>query len=263
VNLLVGSGMWFVVRDNFFPTGGRRYTDGKLMADAFLRMCDLFDGQNEALVMDALERDGLMMSVFGEAGNCRYGLLSLAERDQVRAGVGEIHRGHIVDVDGTRMVLRNGKEQREVPVAEGSWFINCTSHLRVIPNEPVLQDDGVVCVPQFAMGFSGTSAYYVTHLWYRDALAGIAPQLFRARLDVEPKLRFAPQLALMVMANMVMAGAALPRSIASSFEGDFHKWYPFYRQLPVIARILATRGKVLRKAERLLKTRYSDPPDPV
>jgi hypothetical protein len=261
VNLLIGSGMWFFVRDNAYPLGRRRYTGGKLTGDVFLRICDLFDGQNEAAVLDALEREGLAMNVFGRAGNCRYGLLSFAERDEIRAGVREIYRGHLVDVEGSRMIVRDGKELREVPVADGSWFINCTTHFRYFAHEPVLQDSGVVCAPQFAMGFSGTTAYYVTHLWYRNELARLAPELFRVRVDVEPKLRFAPQMGLMVMANMAMAGARLPLSIVSRFQGDFNKWYPLYRQVPMMARIMASRDEVLRKAERILKTRFSDAPD--
>jgi hypothetical protein len=65
----------------------------------------------------------------------------------------------------------------------------------------------------------------------------------------------------MVMANMAMAGARLPLSIASRFQGDFSKWYPLHRQLPMIARIMASRGETIRKAERPLKTRFSDAPD--
>ena len=258
LHLIAGSGMWFAVRDNAFPPGRRRYTGGTLTADVFLRMCELFDGQNEAAVMASLERQGLVMNVFGHAGNYRLALLSLAERDEIRASVHEVHRGHLVDVDGVTMTLREGAQLREVPVADGSWFINCTTHFRPTPHEPILQDGGAVCAPQFAMGFSGTSAYYVTHLWYRNELAPIAPQFFRARVDVEPKLRFGPHVALMVMANMALAGARLPLSIFAKFRGDLSKWYPLHRQLPVMFRVVSKRGEVLRKAEELLKTRYSD-----
>jgi hypothetical protein len=125
----------------------------------------------------------------------------------------------------------------------------------------VLQDGGVVCAPQFAMGFTGTSAYYLTHLWYRGELGSVAPDLFRLRVDVEPKLRFAPHLALMVMANMAIAGAHLPLSIVSKFRGDFNKWYPFYRQIPMILRIMSTRSEMIRKAEKFLKKRFADAPD--
>ncbi len=253
--------MWFAVRDNAFPAGRRRYAGGTLTADVFLRMCELFDGQNEAAVMASLERQGLVTNVFGHAGNYRLALLSLAERDEIRASVHEVHRGHLVDVDGVAMTLREGAQRREVPVADGSWFINCTTHFRPIPHEPILQDGGAVCAPQFAMGFSGTSAYYVTHLWYRNELAPVAPQFFRARVDVEPKLRFGAHVALMVMANMALAGAHLPLSIFAKFRGDLGKWYPLYRQLPVMLRVVSKRGQVLRKAEELLTSRYSDAPD--
>ncbi len=259
VHVLAGSGMWFFVRDNGFPAGAARYLRGTLVADAFLRLALPFDGKNEAALMQGLERDGLMTNVFGHAGNCRYGVLSFAERDEVRARVSEVHRGHLVDVDHGQMVLREGKEERKVPVADGSWFINSTSHLRQVPHEPVLQDGGVVCAPQFALGFTGTSAYYLTHLWFRGELDAIAPELFRIRVDVEPKLRFAPHMALMVMANMALARP--PLSLASKFEGDMNKWYPFYRQIPTIVRMMSTRGEVIRKAEKLLMKRFADAPE--
>jgi hypothetical protein len=261
VNVILGSGMWFFVRDNLYPPGRLRYTTGTLVGDAFLRMVQNFDGQNEGEVMEDLRQAGLVQTVFGPGGNCRNGLLSLAERDEILAGVDQVHHGHLDDVDGTRMILREGHKRREVAVAEGSWFINCTSHFRHSPHEPVLQDSGLVCAPQFVLGFPGTSAYYVTHLWYRNELARLAPEFFRVRVDVEPKLRFAPQLGVMVMANMALASARLPMSVLSRFQGDLSKWYPLYRQLLMIARVLARRGAVLRKAERLLEMRYSDSPD--
>lgn len=262
VNILAGGGMWFFVRDNLYTLGAGRFTGGGVLTgDLFLRMAQLFDGQNESDVMQVFERDGFALNVFGQAANCRYGILSFAEREAIRRGVDEVHRGHLVDVDGTRMVLRDGTQQREVKVPNGAWFINCTSHLRHIPHEPILQDSGLVCAPQFALGFTGTSAYYVTHLWFRDELARVAPELFRGRVDVEPKLRFAPQVALMVMANLALVSARLPLSIPANFRGDFNKWYPLYRQLPMLARITASRGEILRKAERLLRRRFADGPD--
>jgi hypothetical protein len=262
IHLVLGSGMWFFARDRMFPGGRARYHGGTLTGDLFLRICALFEGDNEAHVLQTLEREGLAINVFGQAGNCRLGLLSLSEREEIRAAVHEVHRAHLVDVDGTRMILRDGKEQREVPVREGSWFINCTSHFRTFPHEPALQDSGIVCAPQFAMGFTGTSAYYLTHLWFRGELANVAPELFRARFDVEPKLRLICHVGLAVMANTALVAARLPLSVPSRFQGDFHKWYPLYRQLATIARITAKRGSVIAKAERHLKLRLSDAPDP-
>ena len=263
IHVVRGSGMWFFARDNLFPPGRLRHYRGQLTADVFLRICSLFEGDNEVQVMQTLEREGLVMNVFGDAGNCRLGLMSFAERDEARAAVSQVHGGYLVDVDGTHMVLREHGQEHKVPVADGAWFVNCTSHLRTLPHEPVLQDSGLTCAPQFAMGFTGTSAYFITHLWFRDQLAPIAPEMFRGRLDVEPKLRLICHLSLMVMANMALAGARLPMSVQSKFQGDFHKWYPMHRQVRAVARIMATRNDVFRKAERHLKMRFSDAPDPV
>jgi cation diffusion facilitator CzcD-associated flavoprotein CzcO len=262
IHILTGSGMWFLIRDNVFPRGPRRYFQGTPPGDVFLRAALMYDGQNERAVFETLERDGLLMNVFGHGGNCRLGVLSFAERDEVRAAVSEIHRGKLVDVEGTRMIVREGVDRREVAVADGSWFINCTSHVRYFPHEPVLQDGGIVCAPQFAMGLSGPAAYYTTHLWYRDELGAVAPALYRTRADIEPKLKVMPARSLCTIANMILTLSRLPPSVASEYEGDLNKWYPIHRQLLLKRRIRTNARDILRKAERLLEGRYSDPAEP-
>jgi hypothetical protein len=62
----------------------------------------------------------------------------------------------------------------------------------------------------------------------------------------------------MFMANLALATAHLPFHVVSRFEGDFNKWYPLHRQLPVLARVMANRGKILEKAQRVLALRFSD-----
>jgi hypothetical protein len=213
--------------------------------------------------MENLRRRGYAHTVWGVGGNCRIGLLSLDEKAELRAGVDHVFHGHLVDVDGTRMTLRQGNTLQEHNVPAGSYFINCTTHLRSGPHMPVLQDSGLVCAPQFACGLTGTSAYYLTHLWYQDQLSALAPELFRLRLEVEPKLRFVMHLALLVAANLTMITQRLPPKIIRDFEGDFNRWYPLYRRIPMIARITANRRMLKTKAERLLKIRFSDSPDPV
>ena len=249
--------MWFAVRDNAFPPGRRRYIGGTLTADAFLRMCELFDGRNEAAVMASLQRQGLVMNVFGDAGNYRLALLSFAERDEIRASVSQSHRGHLVDVDGVTMTLREGAQRREVPVAEGSWFINCTTHFRPTPHEPILQDDGAVCAPQFAMGFSGTSAYYVTHLWYRNELAPVAPVLPRPRRRrAEAPLRHTRR----AHGDGQHGAGGRPLAAVDLCEvpGRPQQVVPALPAASGDVPVMSQRGQVLRKTEALLKTRYSD-----
>lgn len=259
IRILIGSGMWFFSRDGAYPRGLRRHYRGTLAADAFLRMATLFDGTNERAVMEQLGRDGITMTVFGDAGNFRYGLLSERERAEILAAVGEVHRGHLVDVEGTRMTVREPAGLREVAVPAGAVFVNCTTHFRTFPHAPVLSGDGLVMAPQYGLGFTGTTAYYLTHLFYRDDLAPIADALFRVPVDLEPKLRFGPAIGLMVLANLALVGPRLPLPVHSRFLGDFNKWYPLHRQVAAMIRVVRRRAEMLAKAERLLACRFSDP----
>lgn len=261
ITVIAGSGMYFLTRDNICPRGSRRYYGGVLNPDVFLTMCELFDGQNEVEVAQQLERRGYFHTVWGFGGNFRAGMASLPERYEIRAGVDEVLRGHLVDVDGTRMVWREGRELRERSVPEGAYFINCTSHLRPKPHSPVLQDGGLVCAPQYALGLSGWSAYFITHLWFRDRLGEIAPAFYRMRFDDDHKLRFGPELGMMAIGNQFMVNQHLPPKIIFAYEGDIVKWYPAYRRVPLYARILLRRRALQKKIDGVLKLRFSDPPD--
>jgi hypothetical protein len=263
VNVISGSGMYYMKRDNICPRGLRRYYGGVLNAQVFLTMCDMFDGQNEAAVMQHMERIGYVHTVWGFAGNFRVAILSAAEREELRAGVDQVIRGHLVDVEGTRMTVRQGRELREHKVPDGAYFIHCASHLRAVPYAAVLQDSGLVCAPQFSLGLSGWSAYFITHLWYRDRLHEIAPNLYRMRFDDEHKLRFSPTFGLMVMANVTMVNERTPPDVLLGYEADPANWYPAYRRIPLLARFLMRRRALLEKADRLLPLRFSDTQEPL
>lgn len=262
VNVIAGSGMWYLVRDNLYARGARRYYGGVVNTHVFVTMSKLFDGQNETRVMEELERRGYVHTVWEDGGNCRVALLSLAEREELRVGVDQVYRGHLVDVEGPRMTVRRGQTFEEHKVPEEAYFINCTSHLRTdLLHQPLLQDSGLVCAPQSAVGLPGISAYFVTHLWMRGELGHLAPKLCRMRFDIEPKLRFVPLFTLMIMANLTMINDHLPPQIALRFQGDFNRWYPLYRRLPMMTEFVTNRRMFLEKAERLLKLRYCDSPD--
>ena len=57
----------------------------------------------------------------------------------------------------------------------------------------------------------------------------------------------------MMVANTILVSARLPLSILLKYRGDFNRWYPLYRQIPMMARLAASRGEILRKADRFLK----------
>lgn len=263
LNVIAGSGMWFIVRDNLYPPGAQRYLGGTLNSDMFLTMCELYNGHNDAEIMERFRRKGYVHTVWGSGGNCRLGLLSIDERDEVRAGVDRVFHGHLLDVEGTTMTVRTDGAVHAHNVPEGAWFINCTTHFsQQAPHQPVLQDSGLVCAPQHALGLTGTSAYILTHMWMRGELGAVAHELFRMRIDVQPKVRFATNLGLMAMANLAMINAHLPLKIIAGFEGDYNKWYPAYRRVPLMARMIKNRRMLLEKAARILRLRFSDSPDP-
>lgn len=261
VTIIIGSGMWFMTRDEMFPTGFGRYTKGGPTTDFLRRVADRFDGQNEADVVQYLERKNLLMNVFGTAANFRFGILSRAEREGVLARVDEIIRGHLVDVDGKRMIVREGGTERAFDIADGAWLINCTAHIRELPHEPLLQDDGLVCSTQAPLSLPGPSAYFVTHLWFRDALAPLGDKIFRIR-EVEPKLRLMGHAALAMVANMALMMDRLPLSVSAAYEGSHDRWYPRHRQLLSVMRLRVARDEQLAKAHRLLPLRFSDPVAP-
>jgi hypothetical protein len=261
LNVIAGSGMWFFVRDTLYPPGAQRYLRGTLNSDMFLTMCELYNGHNDSEIMERFRRKGLVHAVWGHAGNCRLGLLSIAERDELRAGVDRVFHGHLLDVEGTTMTIAADGVVQTHKVPDGAWFINCTTHFRHFPHEPVLQDSGLVCTPQHALGLTGTSAYILTHAWLRGELAAVASELFRMRIDVQPKLRFVTNIGLMAMANVALINAHLPTKILAEFEGDFNKWYPSYRRLPLLARMIKHRSMLLEKAARILRLRFSDSSD--
>lgn len=262
INVIAGSGMWFLSRDNIYARGIRRYYGGVVNGDVFMAMCQLYDGKNESHVMEELGRRGYVHKVWQDGGNFRTALLSFAEAAELRAGVDQVYRGHLVDVEGTRMTVRHGQQLQAYDVPAGAYFINCTSHLRTDGvHRPLLQDSGLVCAPQFALGLPGNSAHFITHLWMRDELGLLAHKLYRMRLDVQPKLRFVMHLSLMILANIIMVNDILPARLFIRYRGDFNKWYPFYRRLPTIRAFIASRQMAMEKAERIVKVRFSDSPD--
>lgn len=133
---------------------------------------------------------------------------------------------------------------------EGAYFINCTTHFRARPHHHVLQDGGLVCAPQFALGLTGMSAYYLTHVWIQDGLSAVAHELFRVRMDVEPKLAFTPQLGLMILANLSLVQTHLPASIAARYQDDLSRRYTLYRRLPLVLAMTVNRRMIHEKAER-------------
>lgn len=146
VNLIAGSGTLFDNRDIFFPEGLRRWRSGTMVSDLADQMAGRFDGTNEDAIWD-LYRTKYGLSCTPETGNFLMGMLSVAERDTISAGLSQVLSDHFVDVaqssTGPGIIMRAGTP---IPVEAGSRIVNCTGYVTVRehPYEPYRSPGGRV-----------------------------------------------------------------------------------------------------------------------
>ena len=129
VNLVAGSGTFFLSRDRFFPTGARRWWGGTLVSSTAMEMARRFDGTNETDVGNWFRATyGTWLTP--DTGNFLLGVLSESENKTIAAGLNDVIMDHFVDVvdrDGaTDLVFRSGATKAIQP---GSWIVNCTGYV--------------------------------------------------------------------------------------------------------------------------------------
>jgi hypothetical protein len=178
VRLLIGAGTMFSNRDSIAPRGLRRYWGGVPVLSAFLEAAACFNGHNEAQAM-ALFRRKHCVSLDDNCQRFVFGVLSERENNEIRSGVSEIIRDHLVDIvdgeNGPEMLLRSGARR---PVKPGSVVLNATGYLKSNRQayEPYLSKTGNVLSvqPTSAIHFlSSQASYFLTHLFLTDKLAGL------------------------------------------------------------------------------------------
>ena len=260
VNLVAGSGTYFVRRDWAFPVGARRWWRGPLpdavAADAARR----FDGTNEAEVA-AWYRATHGIDVTSEASNFVLGVLSEAESDTITSGLGAVYMDHFVDAvdrDGaTDVVLRSGARKAIEP---GSWIVNCTGYVRIdAPYEPYVSPGGrVVSIqPRSAiMHLPGFMGYYLTHL-LMSGKATTVPLYeldWKGLLDGGGKPAFSYAVMALAMYNLGLLADALPSRVFRDCGLDFDRWYPAPRRLAGQARFAATSHRDRNHHRRTLDT---------
>ena len=172
VNLVAGSGTFFISRDRFFPTGIRRWWGGKPFSSlgagsgaSFRR--DQRDGRRDWF------RDTYGTWLTPETGNFLLGVLSEAENKTIAAGLNDVVMDHFVDaVDrngSTEMVLRSGATKAIQP---GSWIVNCTGYTFKRddhPYEPYVSASGAVVSIQprsATLHLTSFMGYFLTHLLF-------------------------------------------------------------------------------------------------
>ncbi len=260
VNLVAGSGTYFLSRDRLLPNGLGRYWRGTPFNDLALEVSDRFDGTNEAAVNEWF-RDTYGNHLTPQTGNFLLGLLSDSENETIASGLTEVVMDHLVDVvdrDGqTELVFRSGSTKAIRP---GGWIVNCTGYFNHDgrPYEPYLSPSGaVLSVNPRSLTLQLTSfmGYFMTHLMMLDKISDI-PLYELDGMDLRAKSSPTFPLAVFALAlhNMGLVADCVPAKVFSQCGVDFNRWYPLPRRTLSTARFMLSHRRDSDHHRRTLDT---------
>jgi hypothetical protein len=260
VNLVAGSGTYFLSRDETFPTGRRRWFSGTMASVSGAQMLERFDGTNEA------EANRWFRDTYGtwpteRADTYVLGIMSAAESAVIAEGLHEVVMDRFVDVTdgdaGPVMTLASGTERA---VAPGSWIVNCTGYVLrdAGPYEPYVSPGGSVLSIQprsATMHLTSFMAYFMTHLFYRDRLPE-APLYEMDAIDLRAKSKVAMPFGILCLSqhNLSVMFDRLPNSVFLRCGSNVDSWYPLTRQLRGSLTFLLRHRRDRENARRTLDT---------
>ena len=259
VNLLAGSGTFFLNRDRCYPAGARRWWGGTALSRAAVEAARRFDGTNETVVGNWFRgRYGTWPTP--EAGKCMLGVLSQSENTTIAAGLNEVIMDHFVDaVDregATDLMLRSGSTKAIQP---GSWLVNCTGYFKARgPYVPYVSPSGAVLTIQMhsaTMHLSSVMAYFLTHLLFSGKITDV-PLYELDALDLMAKSKAAFPYALFSLAqhNISLITEHLPTKVFQDYGVNSDRWYPLPRRLFFVARARLTHRRDREHCRRSLDT---------
>lgn len=261
INMVAGSGTFFLNRDQLYPTGARRWFGGTRANAALATLSRVFDGTNDQEAKDwFLASTGI--SPLPDPEHNAFGLLSEAECEAVRTGLTSVVRDHLEDVvddgDDICMRLRSGTMY---PIAPGSVIVNCTGYfpLRDIEVEPYTSASGaVLSINGSAMvlgPFTTLNSYFLTHLMFLDALASTPlHHLDSHALNRKAKRVSSVVVAALIQHNLSLITDVVPLKAVRECHLDFDAWYPRPRVLAGQLRFLASHHRDREHHRRTLQT---------
>lgn len=259
VNLVAGSGTWFLNRDRCFPTGARRWTSGRLATSITEEVAMRFDGTNESEVGDWWRTNWGTWST-PAPGSFNGASMSEGESHRIAAGLSEVAMDHVVDVldrDGaTEILFRSGATRT---IAPGSWIVNCTGYLfRDRPYEPYASRSGrVISIQPRSATFplSSWMGFLTTHLLFADKIRDA--QLYELDLvDLRQKSKAALWPAMMSLGqhNMSLVMDNVPPKALLDLGFDLDRWFPLPRRMVQTARFMIGHRRKREHHRRTLDT---------
>jgi NAD(P)-binding Rossmann-like domain/L-lysine 6-monooxygenase (NADPH-requiring) len=260
VNLVAGSGTFFMGRDRLFPVGARRWWAGSLGSSMGTEVAGRFDGTNETEVADWFRATyGTWLTP--ETGNFLFGMLSESENKTIAAGLNDVIMDHLVDaVDRngtTELVFRSGATKAIQP---GSWIVNCTGYFKQTdhPYEPYVSDGGAVVSIQLrsaTMHLTSYTAYFLTHLLFLGKIRDVA--LYELDLqDLWKKSNAAwPYTVLSLIAyNLSLISDRVPAKVFNDCGVNIDRWYPLPRRMLATARFIRAHRREREHQRHTLDT---------
>lgn len=258
VNLVAGSGTFFLNRDLSFPPGHRRWWSGTLVSASGAQMLQRFDGTNEDEAARWF-RDAFGLWPTSDADTYVLGIMSEDENRLIASGLTDVVMDRFVDVtdepDGPRMQLGSGAARA---VAAGSWIVNCTGYvLRAAePYEPYLSDGGAVLSIQprsATLHLTSFMGYFMTHMFFRDCVD--VDRLYELdAIDLRRKSKVALPFGILCLSqhNLSVMYDSLPNRVFMDCGLSVDRWYPQMRQLVGALKFVATHRKERDRARGCL-----------
>ena len=249
INMLAGSGTFFISRNQLYPRGAARWWTGSVPSAALRDVALTFDGSNERATADRL-REGLGISPTPRASHFLLGMLSEEESAAIVSGVNEMVMDHLVDVvdgsGGVELRLRSGATKAVDP---GSWIINCTGYVGRVEQayEPYISDSGRVLslnTRSAAMHLPAFMGYFLTHLFFLNKLGSVP--LYELDLqELQRKSKAVLPYAIISLAhhNLSLTFDAVPAKAFADCGLDLDRWYPLPRRLLATARFMCTHRR--------------------
>jgi cation diffusion facilitator CzcD-associated flavoprotein CzcO len=260
VNLVAGSGTYFMSRDRLLPTGAGRWWRGKTFSSVAVELTRRYDGTNETAV-EQWFRDTYGTWLTPETGNFFAGLLSESENQTIAAGLNDVVMDHLVDaVDrngDTELILRSGATKAIQP---GSWIVNCTGYFKYDERayEPYVSSSGAVLSIQprsMTLQLTSIMAYFMAHLLMLGRIRDI-PMYELDALELRNKSNTAFVFTLFTLAlyNLSLITGRIPNKVFAECGTDISRWYPLPRRMVDTAHFMLIHRREREHQRRTLDT---------
>lgn len=260
VNLVAGSGTYFLNRDRLLPSGARRWWRGTTFSSLALEVTRRYDGANEAAVKTWF-RDKYGTWLTPETGNFLVGLLSESENKTISSGLNDVIMDHLVDVvdrnGDTDLVFRSGSTKTVQP---GSWIVNCTGYLNYDdrPYEPYVSPSGAVLSIQprsITLQLTSVMAYFMTHLLMLGKIKDIPLyELDAMELRHKSNAAFPFTLFTLALYNLSLITGQVPNKVFAECGTDVNRWYPLPRRMVDTAQFMLAHRREREHLRRTLDT---------